>query len=262
MRLYSIFDPCLRCLVEEVQREFRDAFEHLHQPPLERRPEHSLLAVLIGTVGQGPLVDDPQPQEPFGHLVGDHRPAVVAHQRPEQAAFLDALREPVRQVLGGFRQIPLQVAAEPRAVVEDAQGQRLLPLAAGREHRERAVVEVEVPQCADVFRLVAADLPLFPPPGRADLAGSALGCPRLADHAVGLHVPPDGGVRTWRPQRRVGLGRRAQVVVVQLVGPVLVRFVLRKQAFGQPRRQRDLATVLAQGPLQHAHRVVLLRRAL
>jgi len=67
----------------------------------------------------------------------------------------------VDEILGGLREVPLQVAAQPRVVVEDAQGQRTLPLAAGGEHLERAVVEIEVPQGTDVLRFVAADLTLF-----------------------------------------------------------------------------------------------------
>ena len=114
-------------------------------------------------------MDDPQSQQPFGHFLGDHRRAVVGQQRPGQTAFLDRLGEPVHEILGGLREVPLHVAAQPRVVVEDAQGDRALPLAAGREHLERAVVEIEMPQGADVLGFVAADLALFATLGRASL---------------------------------------------------------------------------------------------
>lgn len=151
--------PRLGRLVEELQREFRHTAEHLHQAAFPRGPEALLLAVLVGAVGECLLVNDPQPQQPLSHFVGDHRRAVVGQQRPRQPAFLDRLGEPVDEVLGRLRQIPLQVAAQARVVVEDAQSQRALPAAAGAEHLERAVVEIEMPQRADVLGLVAADLP-------------------------------------------------------------------------------------------------------
>ena len=162
--------PRLGGLVEERQREFRHAAEHLHQASFERGPEALLLAVLVGTVGQRLLVNDSQPQKPRGYFLGDHRRAVVAEKRPGQTAFLDRLGEPMHQVLGGLGEIPLQMTAQTRVVVEDAQGERALPLAAGGEHLERAVVEIEVPQGTDVLGFVTADLALFAPLFRAGCA--------------------------------------------------------------------------------------------
>ena len=49
------------------------------------------------------------------------------------------------------------------------------PLAAGREHLQRAVVEVQMPQGTDVLGFVAADLATLPALHRALLAGTALG---------------------------------------------------------------------------------------
>ena len=69
----------------------------------------------------------------------------------------------MHEILRGLGQIPLQVRTVPRVIVEDAQSQRPLPLATRRDHLQRTVMEVEVPQRADVFGFVTADLaPLAP----------------------------------------------------------------------------------------------------
>ena len=64
----------------------------------------------------------------------------------------------MHQVLRGLREVPLDVAAQSRVVIEDAQRDRAQPLAAVSEHLERTVVEIEMPQGADVLGFVAADL--------------------------------------------------------------------------------------------------------
>ena len=52
----------------------------------------------------------------------------------------------MHEILGGLGQIPLQVHAVPRVIVQDAQRQRPLPLATRGDHLQRAVMEIEVPQ--------------------------------------------------------------------------------------------------------------------
>src|SRR5208283_3366934 len=107
------------------------------------------------------------------------------------------------------------------------QGNGPLPLAAGSEDLPRAVVEVEMPERAHVLGFVAADLPVLAALGRQLFAESALRPrTRLAKQAVGLHVPPHGAIRPQRSHGGLGLDRRSEVVVVQLVGPVLVIVVL------------------------------------
>jgi hypothetical protein len=80
------------------------------------------------------VVDDAEALEALDGLGGDHRGAVVREQRARQAALVKGLREAVDEGLGGFVEIPLQVAAESRAVVEHAEQLRLLPLSIGAEH--------------------------------------------------------------------------------------------------------------------------------
>ncbi len=102
--------------------------------------------------------DDSQPQEPFGDFLGHHGRAVVGHEGTRQTPLLDRLGETVHQVLGSLREVPLDVTAQSRVVVEDAQRERAQPLTAGSEHLERSMVEIEMPQGADVRGFVAADL--------------------------------------------------------------------------------------------------------
>jgi hypothetical protein len=78
-----------------------------------------------------------------------------------QAALHEGLRQPVHQALRGLVQVPLQVAHQARAVVDDAQQHRLDPGAVASEHLARGVVEVQMPQRRDVLDLVAAHLQLL-----------------------------------------------------------------------------------------------------
>ena len=152
------FHPRLRGLVEQRQAQVLDAFEHRQQPPLDLCPERLLLAVLVGAVRQRGLVHDAQPGEPLDDLCGRHRPAVVTHPRPRQAALLNRLPQRVGGVLGVLRQVPLQVAGQPRTIVQHPEQQRLRPLAPRGHDLPRPVMVVPVPQPADVLGLVAAHL--------------------------------------------------------------------------------------------------------
>ena len=77
-------------------------------------------------------MDDAEALEAFGGLGGEHGRAVVGEKRARQSALLERLREAVDERLGGLVEVPLQVAAEARAVVEDAEELGLLPLARRR----------------------------------------------------------------------------------------------------------------------------------
>src|SRR5258708_39862257 len=97
---------------------------------------------------------DAEAPEALDGLGGGHRAAIVGEERARQPAFLNGLSEAVYQRFGGFLQVPLEVTAEPRAIVEDAEELRLLPLARGHDDAARALVEVEVPEAVDVLDLV------------------------------------------------------------------------------------------------------------
>ena len=169
-----LLDPRLRRAVEQLEGELGLALEHGHEAPLDLGPEVLLLAVLLGGVRQRQVLDDAEALEALDGLGGDHRRAVVAEQRARQAALLERLREAVDERLGVLVvQVPLHVAAEPRAVVEDAEQIRGLPLPRRGEHVPLALVEVEVPEAVDVRDLVRARL------ARHDLALALLPLLRL-----------------------------------------------------------------------------------
>ena len=194
-----------------------------------------------------PLVDDAQAQETLGDFLGHHRRAVIGQESTRQTAFLDRLGESVYEVLRGLREVPLDVAAESRVVIEDAQRNRPQPLAVGSEHLERSVVEIEMPQRPDVLGFKAANLACLAPFFGAHFTGAVPGLgSRLAHPAVRLHVAPNRGIRTERPECRIGLHQSGEVVVVQLVAPVRVLAVLELKPLGQRRGQRHLAAVFAQ----------------
>ena len=90
----------------------------------------------------------------------------------------------MHEVLGGLRKIPLDVAAQSRMVVEDAQRDRPQPLAALSEHLERTVVEIEVPQRPDILGFVAADL------ARLALSSARASPGRPLGRGVGLRTRP------------------------------------------------------------------------
>jgi len=90
-------------------------------------------------------------------------------------------------------------------VIENGQRQRPLPLAAGREHLEGAVVEIEMPQRADIFGLEAADLARLASVGSAGFAGMPGLGPGLAHQAVRLQIAADRGIGAQPSQRWLGL---------------------------------------------------------
>ena len=100
---------------------------------------------MVGAVGQRGLVQDAEPRESFGDLGCRHSSAVVAQRRARQAAFLERLRQAMRDGLGTLGQIPLKMTGEPRAIIQHAEQDRDLPLAARGEHLPGAVVTIPVP---------------------------------------------------------------------------------------------------------------------
>src|ERR1700735_4763721 len=70
---------------------------------------------------------------------------IAARARPR---FLHRLRQTVGYVLGRFRQIPLQMAGQPRVIVEHAEQDRRLPFATRRQHLFGADMTIPVPEYA------------------------------------------------------------------------------------------------------------------
>jgi len=78
-------------------------------------------------------VHDAETLEPLLHLGGGHGTAVIGQQGAGQPAFLEGLREAVDEGLGALGQVPLQMAAQARAVIEHAEQVRGDPGALARE---------------------------------------------------------------------------------------------------------------------------------
>ena len=187
-----------------------------------------------------------------------HRGAVVAHGGARQAALLHRLRQAVGDVLRALGQIPLQMAGQPRAVVEHAEQDRRSPFAARRQHLARTVMTIPVPQTVHVLGLVAAHLARIEPGRGGQRAGGLARRHRTTPgQAVGGQEPPDRRVGWHRPQLGPGLGQGDQIVVMQLRTPAFVGVILGQQGLAQRRGHRRLLTgVLAPLAAQHAHRVM------
>ena len=75
-----------------------------------------------------------EPGETFADLGRSHCAAVVADGSARQAALLHRLRQAVRDVRSILRQIPLQMAGQPRVIIEHTEEDRRAPFAAWRQH--------------------------------------------------------------------------------------------------------------------------------
>src|ERR1700687_1199773 len=153
-----LLDPGLRRLVEPAQGEIVDALEHGHQSALDRSPENLLLTVLIGRIRQRRLMKNAEPGETFADLGRRHCAAVVADGSARQAALLHRLRQAVRDVRSTLRQIPLQMAGQPRVIIEHAEEDRRAPFAAWRQHLARTVVAIPMPKSVHILSLEATHL--------------------------------------------------------------------------------------------------------
>ena len=189
-------DAGLRRLVEKLQGQLLDALEHGHQPSLDRGPEVLLLPVLVGRIRECSIMLDPKHFDALLELSRSHCGPTIRHRRPGQASLLDRLRIAVNQRIRRFVEVPLQVARQPRPVVEDPQELGGHPDRLRGHDLPRPFVEVQVPQAHHEGRLEAPDLSLFEllestlhPGGLPVLQALALGPPAT------LHEPPHCLVR-------------------------------------------------------------------
>jgi hypothetical protein len=79
-------------------------------------------------------VQDTEPGEALSDLGRRHRGAVVAQRRAWRTALLERLCQAVRDDLCGLGQIPLQMAGEPRSVVENAEQDWGMPITTRGEY--------------------------------------------------------------------------------------------------------------------------------
>lgn len=76
---------------------------------------------MVWAVRKRSLVFDPEPVKTVRGLTGQHGRAVIGHQAARQASLLKCLAQPIKKRIGCFIEIPLQVAADTRRVVEYAE---------------------------------------------------------------------------------------------------------------------------------------------
>ena len=156
-------DPRLRRLVEQrAASASAHALEHRQQPALHLAPEVLLLAVLVRAVraassragcraARAPASSRRRPSA--RRCRSSARGAARASGWPARARARGSPRSRRGTTAGGRR-------ARERSSSTPKQ-ERRHPLARGRQHLARAVVEVEVPQPVDVLGLVAAHLALL-----------------------------------------------------------------------------------------------------
>ena len=89
---------------------------------------------VVSGVRQDGLVQDAKSGEPLGHFGCGLGGAVIGEQGSGQAAFLKGLGESMDEGLGGFAEIPLDMAGKTRAAIEDAQQTSAFPAPLGGEH--------------------------------------------------------------------------------------------------------------------------------
>ena len=255
-------DPGLGGIVECLESQLVLVLEHGEQAVLDVEPEVLLLGVLIGRIGQRGDVDDAEAFETLNGLVGQHRPAVVGHQRPRKSALLDGLREPMGEALGRFAAVPLDVTGQARVVVEHAQHLGPDPASLSDQDLARGLVVVEVPEAVDVLGLVAAHLASFQTfPGEKLPGGRMARKPFPARQPLALHVTQERGVGRERSDGRLAEHELLEVVVVQLHAPRGVVVVLALHGLPQKRRETGLcADVLTNAVTQSADGIARCRK--
>src|SRR3972149_6884408 len=95
--------------------------------------------------------------------------------------------------LGGFRQVPLGGATEPRAIIQKGEGDRGPPDAGRGRPLEAALMKVRVPQAADVLDFITADFTWLPRPLDPIRPGAIpRGAAPGTDEPLGRRVPSEG----------------------------------------------------------------------
>jgi hypothetical protein len=160
------------------------------------------------------------------------------------------------ECLGIFVQVPLQVAAKSRAVIQHSHKLSGGVLARRQQHTARAFMKIRMPERMDMLDLEAADLTrneVIIDAGAAAFSPS----PSRFKQTVLFHEPRDRGVRRQRFQLLVLFGDRDEIVVVQLVGPARMLFVQSSERLLDRHRHRGMtAGVRRYFARQRPHRVV------
>src|SRR6266566_426347 len=148
------------------------------------------------------------------------------------------------------------MATESRVVIEDAEQNRMHPLAVGRQHAQGTVMKIQMPESVNIFALVTADLPGFIAM-LSRLSARTVDWPaaRTFEQPVALHIAQERDVG----RHGAGLGllfhQHRQVVGMELVTPTGMLPVLLAQQFDEPGSKRGMLTVIgADFALERFHR--------
>jgi hypothetical protein len=167
-----------------------------------------------------------KPRKSVSGFLGEHGRTVVGHQGPRQAALHDRLGESVNQTLGGLAEVELQVATQPRVIVEDGERHRALPFSGFLQQSDLGQMKVQVPERMDMGGLVAAHLTLLTAPCGPLLAGGWLRGLTATPPTVLAHTTQNRLVARHRVQLWPLAGKCASVVIVQLNAPAGMIVVL------------------------------------
>ena len=149
------------------------------------------------------------------------------------------------QLASALGQIPLEMATESRVVIEDAEHNRIRPLAVGLQHAQRAVMKIQMPQAIDIFALVAANLPgLVAMLGRLGSRTVNRTQASPLEEPMTFHITPERGVGRHGPSLGLLFHQDGQVVGMQLVAPTGMLPMLLGDQLDEPRRQRGMLPVI------------------
>ncbi len=161
---------------------------------------------------------DAEALEALDRFGGKHGRAVVGEKGAWQRTFLKGLRQAVHEGLGGLVEIPLEMATEARAIVENAEQLRCLPLSRRSEYGTRALVKVQVPKAVHVSNLVRTGLARSERLAVALLAVAAFA---RAQQALLFHEAGDCRIAGDGPEAGV-LARECEEIIVMGVESSIV----------------------------------------
>src|SRR5467141_1427720 len=119
-----------------------------------------------------------------------------------------------------FGQIPLEMATEPGTVIEDAEQNRIDPLAIGLEHAQGAVMKIQMPQSVDILAFVTADLAgLITMLGHLSARTVRRPTASSLEQPVAFHVAQQRDIGRHGAGLRLLLDQHRQIVGVKLITP-------------------------------------------
>jgi len=130
---------------------------------LHGSPERLDLAIGCRRIRQGRLVQDAETRKSLSDLGRRHGGTVVAQACTRQSPLLEGLGEAMRDVLCGLGEVPLQMAGNSGAIIENGEQDWGQQLAAGSEYLLGTKMAVKMNEASHVTGLVAPHLTIEEP---------------------------------------------------------------------------------------------------